>query len=74
MSSTFDLDELFCPGPGRGNTDEDHPSGLVMCKRCRTKHLHWEDDGDGGWLLLNSHNEVHHCPPARPADFEDVSQ
>jgi hypothetical protein len=51
---------------------ESHPSGRVMCKLCRTRHLHWEDDGDGNWVLLTARGEVHRCPAAKPEDFEEI--
>lgn len=54
------------------NAEDSHPSGPVMCKRCRARHLHWEDDGDGNWVLLTARGEVHRCPAAKPEDFEEI--
>lgn len=35
----------------------------VACKRCGKTGLRWEDDGEGGWLLLEGKYRVHKCDP-----------
>ena len=49
----------------------------VECKRCGKAGLHWDDDGDGNWLLLTSHDEIHKCDEARvrramASEFEPI--
>lgn len=56
------------------NFDEQEPYRSrrnVTCKRCGKEGLQWANE-DGEWILVGRGGEIHKCPPAKPAEFEDI--
>lgn len=49
-------------------------SRSVTCKRCGKSGLHWDDDGDGNWVLMETATRIHRCDMQKAAvdDFEVV--
>ena len=42
-----------------GDEDDERPAS---CKHCGKTGLHWDDDGDGKWVLLTGRYEVASVP------------
>lgn len=54
--------------------DYDPSDFEVTCSRCGKTGLHWDDDGDGNWVLMETAVRVHRCNMQKAAlgDFEVV--
>lgn len=65
--------DFYEPSPF-DDLDEDQPSIVITCKRCGKSGLHWDDDGDGNWVLMETTTRVHRCNMQKAAldDFEVV--
>ncbi len=64
--------DFYEPDPF-ADRDDEQPS-IVTCKRCGKTGLHWDDDGDGNWVLMETATRVHRCDMQKAAvdDFEVV--
>lgn len=65
--------DFYEPDPFADRDDDEQPS-IVTCKRCGKSGLHWDDDGDGTWVLMETATRVHRCDMQKAAvdDFEVV--